>query len=319
MLFQFLIITFQRRTLVFMKQSSNTALVLAFLTVMLWSTGFVFTRIAVRDIGPFPLGLLRYGSAAVILVVIGLVKRIGLPKMKDVPLFLVLGSLGFFFYQIFFNIAMTTITAATASVVTATVPVFTAFFASLLFKEKLGKLGWVAVCIEFTGILVLTLWQREVSIGWGLVWMIIAAFCFAGYNLIQRFATGRYTPMQSTVYTITASTLMFLLFLPQAIAEVQTAPIPSLLAVLFMGIFPSAIGFLLWTKALSIAKQIGDVTNFMFVTPLLSTLLEIILIGDIPDAGTITGRVMILLGVALFNNRGRLGARLQPNIREQRI
>ena len=128
-----------------MKQSSNTALVLAFLTVMLWSTGFVFTRIAVRDIGPFPLGLLRYGSAAVILVVIGLVKRIGLPKMKDVPLFLVLGSLGFFFYQIFFNIAMTTITAATASVVTATVPVFTAFFASLLFKEKLGKLGWVAV------------------------------------------------------------------------------------------------------------------------------------------------------------------------------
>ena len=182
----------------------------------------------------------------------------------------------------------------------------------LLFRKSL-------VCIEFTGILVLTLWQREVSIGWGLVWMIIAAFCFAGYNLIRRFATGRYTPMQSTVYTITASTLMFLLFLPQAIAEVQTAPIPSLLAVLFMGIFPSAIGFLLWTKALSIAKQIGDVTNFMFVTPLLSTLLEIILIGDIPDAGTITGRVMILLGVALFNNRGRLGARLQPNIREQRI
>ena len=287
---------------------------MAFLTVMLWSTGFVFTRIAVRDIGPFPLGLLRYGSAAVILVSIGLVKRIGLPKIKDVPLFLVLGALGFFFYQIFFNIAMTTITAATASVVTATVPVLTAFFASLLFREDLGKLGWVAVCIEFAGILVLTLWQREVSIGWGLVWMIIAALCFAGYNLIQRFATKRYSSVQSTVYTFTASALMFLFFLPQAVEEVQTAPVGSLLAVLFMGIFPSAIGFLLWTKALSIAKQIGDVTNFMFVTPLLSTLLEVILIGDIPDAGTITGGVMILLGVALFNNRGRLGSNLRPSM-----
>lgn len=299
-----------------MKQSSdtsnNSALVLAFLTVMLWSTGFVFTRIAVRDIGPFPLGLLRYGSAAVILVVIGLVKRIGLPKLKDVPLFLVLGALGFFFYQIFFNIAMTTITAATASVVTATVPVLTAFFASLLFREKLGNLGWIAVCIEFAGILVLTLWQREVSIGWGLVWMIIAALCFAGYNLIQRFAVTRYTPLQSTVYTIVASAFMFLLFLPQAIEEVRTAPVQSLLAVLFMGIFPSAIGFLLWTKALSIAKQIGDVTNFMFVTPLLSTLLEIVLIGDIPDAGTITGGLMILLGVALFNNRARVGLHVLP-------
>jgi len=297
-----------------MRHSNNSALILAFLTVMLWSTGFVFTRIAVRDIGPFPLGLLRYGSAAVILVVIGLVKHIGLPKMKDVPLFLVLGALGFFFYQIFFNIAMTTITAATASVVTATVPVLTAFFASLLFRENLGKLGWVAVCIEFAGILVLTLWQREVSIEWGLVWMIIAALCFAGYNLIQRFATRRYSSVQSTVYTITASALMFLFFLPQAVEEVQTAPVGSLLAVLFMGIFPSAIGFLLWTKALSIAKQIGDVTNFMFVTPLLSTLLEILLIGDIPDAGTITGGVMILLGVALFNNRGRLGSYLLPSM-----
>jgi len=299
-----------------MKQSSdtsnNSALILAFLTVMLWSTGFVFTRIAVRDIGPFPLGLLRYGSAAVILVVIGLVKRIGLPTLKDVPLFLVLGALGFFFYQIFFNVAMTTITAATASVVTATVPVLTAFFASLLFREKLGNLGWIAVCIEFAGILVLTLWQREVSIGWGLAWMIIAALCFAGYNLIQRFAVTRYTPLQSTVYTIVASAFMFLLFLPQAIEEVRTAPVQSLLAVLFMGIFPSAIGFLLWTKALSIAKQIGDVTNFMFVTPLLSTLLEIILIGDIPDTGTITGGLMILLGVALFNNRARVGLHVLP-------
>ena len=293
-----------------MKQSdenaANFAWILAFLTVILWSTGFVFTRIAVRDIGPFPLGLLRYGSAAVILVAIGIVKRIGLPSLRDVPLFLLLGALGFFFYQIFFNIAMMTISAATASVVTATVPVLTAFFASLLFREKLGKIGWIALCIEFSGILVLTLWERSVSIGWGLVWMIIAAICFAAYNLIQRFAITRYSSIQSTIYTITASALMFLLFLPQAIAEVRTAPVHSLLAVLFMGIFPSAIGFLLWTKALSIAKQIGDVTNFMFVTPLLSTLLEILLIGSFPDMGTITGGVMILFGVALFNNRSRL-------------
>ena len=288
------------------ENAANFAWILAFLTVILWSTGFVFTRIAVRDIGPFPLGLLRYGSAAVILVAIGIVKRIGLPSLRDVPLFLLLGALGFFFYQIFFNIAMMTISAATASVVTATVPVLTAFFASLLFREKLGKIGWIALCIEFSGILVLTLWERSVSIGWGLVWMIIAAICFAAYNLIQRFAITRYSSIQSTIYTITASALMFLLFLPQAIAEVRTAPVHSLLAVLFMGIFPSAIGFLLWTKALSIAKQIGDVTNFMFVTPLLSTLLEILLIGSFPDMGTITGGVMILFGVALFNNRSRL-------------
>jgi hypothetical protein len=85
--------------------------------------------------------------------------------------------------------------------------------------------------------------------------------------------------------TITASTMKFLLFMPQAIAEVQTAPSPSLLA----GVFPSAI-----------AKLIGDATNSMFVTPLL----EIVL----------TGGFLILPGVGLFNNRGKIGVRLQPSL-----
>ena len=279
------------------------SLILAFCTVVLWSTGFVFTRIAVRDISPFPLGLLRYGSAALLLLAIGFFKRIGLPSRRDIPLFLVLGEFGFFLYQILFNIAMTTISAATASVVTATVPVLTALLASLFFKEQLGKIGWLAVAIEFLGILILTFAKREISLGFGLVWMLAAALFFAAYNLIQRFAKTRYTSLQSTVYTITASCLMFLVFLPQAIEEISTAPLASLLAVLFMGIFPSAIGFLLWTKALSMATQIGDVTNFMFVTPLLSTMLAILLIGEFPDTGTIWGGITILLGVAIFNNR----------------
>ncbi len=296
-----------------MKQRT-LSLILAFCTVVLWSTGFVFTRIAVRDISPFPLGLLRYGSAALLLVVIGLAKRIGLPSKRDIPLFLLLGAFGFFFYQILFNIAMTTISAATASVVTATVPVITALFASLFFRERLGKLGWVAVAIEFLGILVLTFAKREVSLEWGLVWMLAAALFFAAYNLIQRFARTRYTSLQSTVYTITASCLMFVVFLPQAIEEISTAPLSSLLAVLFMGIFPSAIGFLLWTKALSLATQIGDVTNFMFVTPLLSTLLAILLIGEFPDSGTLWGGLAILLGLAIFNNRHRLTFRIKKPI-----
>ncbi len=294
-----------------MKQRT-LSLILAFGTVVLWSTGFVFTRIAVRDISPFPLGLLRYGSAALLLIGIGFAKRIGMPSKHDIPLFLILGALGFFFYQILFNIAMTTISAATASVVTATVPVITALFASLVFKEKLGTLGWIAVAIEFLGILILTFAKREVSLGWGLVWMLAAALCFAAYNLIQRFAKTRYTSLQSTVYTITASCFMFLAFLPQAIAEITTSPLSSLLAVLFMGIFPSAIGFLLWTKALSLATQIGDVTNFMFVTPLLSTILAILLIGEFPDSGTLWGGMTILLGLAIFNNRRHLMFATRP-------
>lgn len=286
--------------------NATKPLILAGMTVALWSTGFVFTRIAVRSLSPYSVGLLRYFSASIVLILIGFYKKIGLPRRKDVPLFVVLGALGFSLYQILFNIALTSITAATASVIMATVPVIVALFASIIFKEKLNSIGWIAVIIEFSGILLLTLWHREVSLGWGLIWMFAGALSFAAYNLIQRFATSNYTPLQSTVYSIVASTILLLPFAPLTLNELVRAPWQPIVAVVFMGIFPSAIGFMLWTQALSTAKQLGDVTNFMFLTPLLSTLLEILLIGDFPDQGTIWGGMTILLGLALFNNRQRI-------------
>ncbi len=291
--------------------SSKKHLVLAGMTVILWSTGFVFTRIAVTYFSSYSVGLLRYLSASVVLIIIGFYKNIGLPHKKDIPLFFVLGALGFALYQLLFNIALTTITAATASVIAATVPVLTALFASIIFKERLNTMGWIAVAIEFSGILILTFWHREVSVGLGILWMLIAALSFAAYNLIQRFSTSYYTPLQATIYSIIASTILLLPFLPITIREVSQAPWQPIAAVVFMGIFPSAIGFILWTRALSIAPQIGDVTNFMFLTPLLSTLLGILLIGEFPDLGTLWGGVIILLGVALFNNRHRIIKRMK--------
>jgi drug/metabolite transporter (DMT)-like permease len=209
-------------------------------------------------------------------------------------------------YMMAFNLAMTTISAATGSIITATVPVITALLSSLIFHEKLARIGWIAVGIEFTGILILTLWNGTFSIEIGLIWMILGAMSFASYNLIQRFATRRYTPLQSTIYSIVAGTLLLMVFLPTAIKDVQTAPVSAILDVVYLGVFPSAIGFLLWTKALSLANQMNEVTNFMFVTPLLSILLEYIMIGELPDAGTIFGGTVILLGVLLFNNRQKL-------------
>lgn len=288
-------------------KSSSKVFILAGLTVALWSSGFVFTRVAVVHLSTFSVGFLRYFSAAIPLVIIALFKRVGLPKGRDIPLFLALGALGFALYQLLFNVAMLTISASTASVIVATVPVISALFASAIFKERLNKVGWVAVIIEFSGILLLTLWQQRLSVGWGLAWMGVAALCFAAYNLLQRFATTNYTPLQSITYSIVASVILLLPFAASTVVELSKVSWQPIAAVVYMGVFPSALGFILWGEALSKAKQMGDVTNFMFLTPLLSALLEFLIIGDLPDWGTIMGGATILVGLLLFNNRNKLG------------
>jgi len=285
------------------KPSSNNlhARLLGFATVMLWASGFVFTGVGVQHFSPFPLGFLRYGTAALALIGVGMVKRVGLPAPKDIPLFILLGALGFALYTLAFNHAMTTISAATASIVTATVPIMTAVASSLMFAERLRRAQWIAVGIEFGGIVLLNLDGGNFSMESGLLWMLCAAISFAAYNITLRKTARRYSALQSTIYSIVAGALLLLPFAPQALKELSAAPLQAVAVVLHLGLVPSAIGFILWSKACAITTRLSDVTNFMFVTPLLSTSLDFVVTGSVPSMGTIVGGIVVLAGLVLFN------------------
>lgn len=282
----------------FIKQ--NQARAYAFGTVLLWASAFVCTKIALTYFTASAVGVLRYLVASIILVVIIFYKRIGLPERRDVPKFLLSGALGFTFYMITFNEASRSLTSATGSVIIASAPVVTALFANVVFKEKIRPKGWLAIAVEFVGIVILTLWDGVFSMNKGIFWMLGAAVCISGYNLFQRYYMKKYTPLQSTAYNIFAGTVLLLVYLPDAVRQLVRAPIQQWLVVIFMGIFPSALAYLWWTKALSIAEKTSDVTNFMFVTPLITTLMGFLIIGEMPTAATFIGGVIIIIGLLLF-------------------
>jgi drug/metabolite transporter (DMT)-like permease len=280
--------------------NSNRSRVYAIGTIVLWSSAFVFTKIALEYFAASSIGVLRYLCASIFFLFLVFNKKIGLPKLKDIPFFFISGAAGFSLYMTFFNIGAGSLSPATASIIIATAPVITAVLSTLVFKEKIRALGWIAIVIEFGGILVLTLWDGVFTINIGILWMLGAAVCISVYNLFQRHFSKKYTALQSTSYSIFAGTLLLLINLPHASVQLMTAPSRPLFAIVFMGVFPSAIAYLWWSKALSTAEKTSDVTNFMFVTPFLATLLGFLLIGEIPTLSTIVGGGIILAGLFLF-------------------
>ena len=68
-----------------------------------------------------------------------------------------------------------------------------------------------------------------------------------------------------------------------------------------MGLFPSVVAYIFWTRALEISKTTTEVTSFMFVTPVLATIMGIIILGDIPKISTFIGGGIVILGMILFN------------------
>ena len=278
----------------------------AIITIIFWALAFVFTRLGLQYFDVYSLSFLRYLVASITLLVIICFIKINRPKKEDLFSFILSGALGFFLYVILFNKGTALVSAATSSIIIATVPVFTALLATFFYKEKLKIYQWIAIGIEFMGILVLTLMNGSFSINAGVLWLLIAALCLASYNILQRKLTKTYSALQASTYSIFFATIMLCIFLPGSINKAIHAPLIQMLYVLILGVFSSAIAYIAWAKAISLAEKTTYVSNYMFVTPFLTTILGFIMINEIPDKATILGGIIILSGLFIFNKESFL-------------
>ena len=177
---------------------------------------------------------------------------------RELPRFTLSGALGFSIYLFIFNKGSETLTAATGCILIATAPIITALMASAVFRERLTQLAWIALWLAFLGVLVLMLWNGSVSINAGVFWMLGAALAISAYNVIQRLYANGYTSLQITAYSFFTATVMLAGFLPESIRQIESAPLSHVIAVIFLGVFPSALAYLLWAKALSFAATTSD-------------------------------------------------------------
>jgi len=281
----------------------------AMVTILFWSLAYVFTRLTLQYFSAFSLGFLRYFIASCTLLFIAVFLRLKPPHKKDIPWFLAAGGVGFFLYMIAFNQGQAVVTAATGSIVIATVPVITALLARFVYQEHLTKIQWVAIFLEFAGAAVLTLMHNTFSLNHGVLWLLLAALFLSLYNLLQRRLTKTYTPLQTSAYSIFFGTLLLAIFAPAAVRELSHAPPIHFLYLAVLGIGSSAIAYVSWAKAFSKADQTSQVSNYMFVTPFLTSILGFLIAQETPDVSTLIGGIIIMFGVLLFHLGGKSTAK----------
>lgn len=282
----------------------------ALTTNILWAAPFVFTRIALQSYSVTSLSALRYLFAALFSLALGFIMKIGFPRWKDVPKFFLAGGLGFGLYIIIFNTALKTINSATGSVIIAIAPILAALIALFLFREKIPFRGWIAIALEFIGIVILALWDGIFSVDVGILWMLLAAVINGSYAISQRILTKEYTSFQSATYCTISAGVFLSVFLPGSLPELAAAPVSHTLILVFLGIFPASLAALCWSKAISLARKTSDATNFMFVNPLFSALLAFLVAGETLTLATVFGGIIIIGGLILF------GTAQSPETRE---
>ena len=275
------------------------------LTTFFWAGSFIAGKLSVPFIPAFTLTFLRFFIATIILYFIVKYKDKSNYKLtkKDIPIFLFTGIIGMFGYHIFFFTALKYTTAINSSLIGATNPIITTILCILFLKDKITYKRAIGITLSFIGVF-LTITNanlstmHSLSLNKGDLIMLLAVFMWAAYSVFSKKVMHKFSPLILTFYSFlfcTAFLIPFVIY-ERPWTFINQVPYYSFLAVAYMSIFASVIGYLVQQMSI---KQIGPSKSSIFINllPIFSIVLSVTILKENISVVKLLTALLIITGV----------------------
>ena len=272
-------------------------------TIAVWATAFPFGKFALQSVDALTLSVARVVGGAILMLIIGVFKGLHIPtSWREWGIYILLGATGNFVYQVVFNEGLRSIPAATSSIIMALTPMTTALLALAVYKDRIRPVGWIFTVTAFIGVAIIILWNSTLTIPLGALWTLLGMILFAMYNILNRgLSLKGYNSITIAMWSMFTGAIMALPFADHAIEMIVQAPLSAQLAMVYLAFFSSALGFVFWSYAFEHAEKVSDVTNFMYISPIVAAVVAAFLLGEYPNMGLYIGAPIILGSLFLFN------------------
>jgi drug/metabolite transporter (DMT)-like permease len=290
--------------------TANDWLLILVLSVF-WGGSFFFTEIAVAEIPPFTLALLRVAIAAAILLVYARASGLALPPFgpswRPLAVMAVLNNVAPF-TLIFWS--QSHIAGGLASILNATTPLFTIVVAHFATRDdRITPARLVGLFAGFAGVLIVigpdALRELGVHVLAQLA-SLLAAVCYAVSGVYGRRFHGLAPAVVSASILLISTAVM--LPLAAVFDRPWTLPTPSgaaMLATLGLAAISTAAAYLIYFRVLARAGA----TNLLLVTfliPVSAILLGALFLGETLEPRHFAGMGAIAIGLAAIDGRPRL-------------
>jgi drug/metabolite transporter (DMT)-like permease len=277
----------------------------ALVTVVLWASAFVGIRAAGEDFSPGALSLGRLVLGSVLLGGFVLARRERLPVRRDLPLLFVIGVLWFGVYNVALNEAERRIDAGTAAMLINIGPILIAVLAGILLREGFPPTLVAGCAIAFTGVVVISLATSELGVdaSWGAVLCVVAALAYSVAVVAQKPLLSRASGLSITWLACTIGALVCVPFLPSLADELGNADTSSVAWMVYLGVFPTSVGFMTWAYALdrTSAGRMGATT---YLVPPIAILIAWAFLDETPPELALLGGALCLAGVVVARSSG---------------
>nr|WP_221634539.1 DMT family transporter [Nocardioides luti] len=275
-------------------------------TLLLWASAFVAIRYLGDDFSPGALSLGRLLVGALCLAAVALPRGLPRPRGRDLLRILAIGVLWFGVYNLALNEGERRVDAGTAAMLIQVSPVLIALLAAVFLSERFTVYLAGGLALAFAGVAVIAF---STSPGGnsdvvGVVLCLVSAVVYSVSLVLQKPLMTRMAAVHVVWLACSVGAVACLPFAGQLWSETAAAPTASILWLVYLGIFPTAIAFTTYAFALQhmSASSLGVTT---YLVPPLTIVMGLVFLGEVPPTMAYAGGVLALVGVAVARRKPR--------------
>lgn len=290
------------------KESNFIYHLVAFLTVCVWGTTFVSTKVLmINGLSPAQIFTLRFAIAYILMLAFSH-KRLFADNWRDEGLMALLGITGGSLYFLSENEAMNFTTTTNTSLIVCSCPLFATLLVRMFYKSaRINTVQLLGSLLAFVGMGVVVLNGRFVlhlsPVGDALAFT--ACICWAIYSLLMKMVSERYSAAFITrkVFFYGVLTITPYYIIEQGMPAMEIFLKPAVIGnLLFLGCLASMVCFLTWNWCIS---KLGAVkaTNWVYFNPITTMMAASLILGERITVYFLLGAACILAGMYLAERR----------------
>lgn len=276
----------------------------ALLTIIIWGTTFISTKILLVGFQPVEILFFRFVMGFIVLLMLS-PKRLKTANRKEELTFAVAGLCGICLYYLLENIALTYTLASNVGVIISVAPFFTAILAHLVIKseEKLRLQFFTGFIVAMVGIVLISFNGQKLELKpIGDLLAIVAALVWAFYSILTRKINSFGYPVILTTRRTFFYGILFMIptlfFFDFQLDLSRFGELTYLLNILYLGLGASALCFVTWNFAV---KELGAVKTsvYIYMVPVITVLTSVLILHEQLTALASIGTILTLIGLFL--------------------
>ena len=287
--------------------SQKRATVYALATIVCWSTMATAFKLSLEYVSPLQLILLAscasWAFLCCLLVSQGRLQELFKQDKKAYGWSLVFGAMNPVLYYILLFSAYDLLPAQEAQAINYSWAIIMSLLAVPLLAQRLTRIDVIAAVLCYFGVLVIATHGAPFSLEFanikGVMLALASTFAWSLYWIFNKRDQREAVLGLCLNFCVAVPLIIVVTIFTGDLANLLDANWRGYLGGVYIGLFEMGLAFVLWLKAMKLAKSTARLANLVFISPFASLVFIYLFLGEAILLSTLVGLVMIVFGLGL--------------------